>query len=96
MVFGQQGWEIGWDAPVITFSARFPMKQIPRFSALLILSLSLCGCGAIGEKGGSISAAYGAMAILSFLILLGYCFSSAAKQHWFLLLLASVLTVNGG
>ena len=70
------------------------MKRLSGIFAVLLFCFS--GCSTVGEKVSGLSAVYAVMAFLSLLILLGYCFSAAAKQHWFLLLLASVLVVNSG
>lgn len=60
----------------------------------LIPLLFLSGCNAIGDKTGSLSVIYAATAILSLLMLIGYCCVAKKKDPWFLLLFTSVLIVN--
>ncbi len=70
-------------------------KTLSRISPLF-LTLLLSGCSAIGDKAASLSVIYGAAAILSLLLLVGYCFVAPKKDTWYLLLFASVLVVNIG
>lgn len=72
------------------------MKRLLGLLGFLMIPLCVTGCAPSGETLAGISIVYAVMALLSLLILMGYCFSSVAKQHWILLLLASVLVVNGG
>lgn len=71
------------------------MKKL-HLGLLVPLVMILSGCSAIGEKTASVSLIYGAAAVLSFLLLIGYCCAIRKKDGWFLLLLASVLVVNLG
>ena len=63
---------------------------------LPLLGLLLTGCSALGEKSASLSVVYGVTAILSLLLLLGYCTIAKKRDLWYLLLFASVLVVNIG
>ena len=40
---------------------------------LLSMIVCLSGCNAIGEKSASLTIVYGAAAVLSFLLMIGYC-----------------------
>ena len=60
---------------------------------LLVL---LSGCSKIGDKDASLSIIYGATAILSLLLLIGYCSIAIKKDIWFFVLFTSVLVVNIG
>ncbi len=66
----------------------------------LLIPLLLCsGCAAVGEKSASLSIIYAAAAVLSLLILVGYCIEFRARlktQTWFIVLFSSVLIVNIG
>jgi len=67
------------------------------FTGLAMLPLLLLsGCSMIGEKSGNLSAIYCITALLSLLMLIGYCFIAKKKSPWFLLLFASILVVNVG
>lgn len=72
------------------------MKRPSLYLTALLLLWTLSGCTAIGEKTASTSVIYGAIAILSFLLLIGYHFLVPKKEVWFLLLFASVLVVDIG
>ena len=61
--------------------------------ALLIL---LTSCGAVGDKSASMSIIYGITAVVSFLLLIGYCVLIKKKDVCFLLLFSSVFVVNIG
>lgn len=71
-----------------------------RFSAaifpLTLFFLFLPGCTAIGDKTANLSVIYGVTAVLSLLLLIGYCAVVKKKDIWFLLLFTSVLVVNIG
>lgn len=60
-----------------------------------LLPLLLIGCGT-AEKGVSLTAVYGAMAVLALLLLIGYCVFFPKKDPWFLLLFVSIAVVNSG
>jgi len=62
----------------------------------LLAAMLLAGCGHIGDKAASISVIYGAAAVLSLLLLAGYCALAKKRSLWYLLLFASVLVVNIG
>ncbi len=63
---------------------------------LLLLIFGLTGCNPIGDKTASFTIIYGVTAVLSLLLLIGYCFFVRKKNVWFLLLFSSVLVVNIG
>lgn len=63
---------------------------------LLILILSLTGCNAVGDKGGSLTYIYGVAAVLSLLLLVGCIALVRKKRAWFITLFSSVLVVNVG
>ena len=71
-------------------------KMVASLPILLVLILSLFGCGTTGEKIASISILYGAMAVCSLLLFIGYCSVVRKGNPWFLLLFSSVLVVNAG
>lgn len=71
-------------------------RSLTGLCALSPVLLLLAGCGPIGAKAASLSAIYGAAAILSLLLLVGYCCVAPRKDKWYLLLFASVLVVNTG
>lgn len=65
----------------------------------LSLLLALSGCTRVGDKTASLSIIYAAAAVLSLVILVGYCsvFRKTFKNHlWFVLLFLSVTVVNIG
>lgn len=61
-----------------------------------MLIFLLTGCSQLGNRTANISIIYGIAAVLSLLILIGYCSFVAQKEVWFLLLFASVFIVNTG
>ncbi len=63
---------------------------------LPFLTFLLSGCSTIGDKSASMSIIYGVAAVLSLLLLIGYCCFITKKEIWFLLLFASVFVVNAG
>ena len=71
-------------------------RNLARISPLLLLMLWLTGCGFNGEKATSTSVIYGVAAVLSLLLLVGYCGLVKKKDLWYLLLFASVMVVNIG
>lgn len=56
----------------------------------------LTGCGSIGDKAAGLSAVYAVAAIVSMLLLIGYCAVMKKREPWYLLLFASVMVVNIG
>ena len=73
------------------------MKKIianPGF--ILLVCILFTGCGPVGEKNTSLSIIYCVAAVLSLLLLIGYCRLAHPKDVWFLLLFSSVLVVNIG
>ena len=75
---------------------RFMQKKIASITVLLLTLFSLSGCSEIGSKTTSMSVIYGATAVLSLLLLLGYCAIMRKREFWFLLLFSSVVIVNAG
>ncbi len=63
---------------------------------LLLLLLSLSGCSAIGDKMASISIIYSVTAVISLLLLIGYCCFVRKKDVWCLFLFSCVFVVNAG
>ena len=73
------------------------MRSKPVFIPILApVMLLLAGCSPIGEKSASVSVIYGAAALLSLLLLAGYCAVAKKRDPWYLLLFSSVLVVNIG
>lgn len=62
----------------------------------LFLILNLCGCGAVGDKNGSLSNIYATNATLSLLLLVMCVWVVRKKSIWFITLFSSVLVVNIG
>ena len=71
-------------------------KTVVCFAPISLFLLSLTGCNAIGDKSGSLSMIYGITALLSLLLLIGYCCIGKKRIPWFVLLFSSVLVVNIG
>lgn len=67
-----------------------------KFSTLLCLTLSLCGCSAIGDKTTNMSVIYVVTTLLSLLMFISYCLSIKKKEKWLILLFASIFVVNVG
>ena len=94
------GFGVGW----LLFEGCKGLKGdcIPMFkkcigaSLFLMLPGLLCGCGVIGSKSFSLSVVYAACAVVSLILLCGYCLFERKKDGFFLLLLSSVLIVNSG
>ena len=71
-------------------------RSLASLSPLPLSMLFLAGCGPTGEKAASIAVVYGVSAILSLLLLVGYCRIARKRDSWYLLLFVSVLIVNIG
>ena len=71
-------------------------RSLAGLSTMSLVLLLLAGCGPIGEKTASLSVIYGAAAVFSLLLLVGYCCIADQKDNWYLLLFTSVLVVNSG
>ena len=71
-------------------------RSLASLSPLTLCMLFLSGCGPIGEKAASMAVVYGVSAVLSLLLLVGYCRIAKKRDSWYLLLFASVLVVNIG
>lgn len=67
-----------------------------KISFILFFLLSLSGCGKIGDKTSSLTLIYGAVAAISFVLLLSYLFFIREKRLWFTVLFVSVSVVNTG
>lgn len=63
---------------------------------LLFLALYLTGCCPVGSKSGSPLVVYGAAAVISLALLIGYIRIVRKKNVWFITLFSSVLVVNTG
>lgn len=72
------------------------MKKSLSIPLLFCLMCSLTGCGITGVKTTGLTIIYATAAVLSLLILVGYCAVVKKKSLWFLLLFSSVLVVNLG
>ena len=72
------------------------MKKIFAGICAILLPFILVGCSKTGNDGASAAIIYGAAALLSFFLLICYCFIERKRDKWFLLLFASVLVVNIG
>jgi len=72
------------------------MKKLFMGACALWLPLILTGCSKASNEGASISIIYGATAVLSLALLIGYLCIDRKRDRWFLLLFSSVLVVNIG
>jgi len=72
------------------------MKKKGFAAAILFLLIFLTGCSTIGTKEADLSVVYAVTAVLSLLLLAGYCGLIHKKDLWFLLLFSSVFIVNAG
>ena len=73
------------------------MKKTILLVAVLFMMLSFfSGCAPIGDKTMNISIIYGAMSVISLLLLIAYRFLIKKRTPWFYLLFSSVLIVNIG
>ena len=70
-------------------------RVIQGILAVLLLGM-LCGCTQIGQKTASLSVIYIAAAVLSLLLMVGYCVLVKKKEIWMLLLFGAVVVVNLG
>ncbi|MBP3493932.1 MAG: hypothetical protein J6J83_04905 [Oscillospiraceae bacterium] len=71
------------------------MKKLPAMLAgILFLIMTLSGCGAVGDKSGSLTALYGVTAALATVLLVGYCVLVRKKEMWVLFLFFCVTVVN--
>lgn len=62
----------------------------------VLLAFSLTGCSKIGSKAESISAIYGATAIISLLLFIAYIIFMKKKEKWLYVLFSSILVVETG
>lgn len=72
------------------------MKKIFAGICAVWLPCILSGCGKAESDGASAAIIYGAAALLSLFLLIGYCVIDRKRDKWFLLLFSSVLVVNIG
>lgn len=72
------------------------MKKIFTGVCAVWLPLILTGCSKAESDGASAAIIYGAAALLSLFLLIGYCMIDRKRDKWFLLLFSSVLMVNTG
>lgn len=71
-------------------------RSFARSFLLPLIPILLTGCHGIGDKAASMAVVYGVSAVLSLLLLVGYCRIAKKRDSWYLLLFASVLVVNIG
>lgn len=71
-------------------------KKLLLLSTVGLLLLTQTGCSPIGQKSASLTIIYAAAAVLSLLLLIGYCCLVPKRDPWFLLLFASIFVVNLG
>ncbi|MBQ4527634.1 MAG: hypothetical protein II998_06150 [Clostridia bacterium] len=71
-------------------------KTIAAIVLLVLVCFAFSGCSTIDNKSTSGSVIYAVMVMLSFLLLLGYCFFIKKREPWFVLLFSSVLIANAG
>ena len=71
-------------------------KRFCGMAFLLLMPFLLTGCGRIGEKTASISVIYGVMAVLSLLLLIGYCCVKHKRSAWTFIVFCAVTVVNCG
>ena len=73
------------------------MKTILKSIGIVLpLLFSFTACGPIGEKSASMIIIYGVTAVLSLLLLIGYCCLVQKKNLWYLLLYSCVFIINAG
>ncbi len=72
------------------------MKKVLTSAFAVCLPFILTGCSQTAGDGASATIIYGAAAMLSLLLLIGYCLIERKRDPWFLLLFSSVLVVNIG
>ncbi|MBQ8836126.1 MAG: hypothetical protein IJ002_01295 [Clostridia bacterium] len=72
------------------------MKKFLLTATALSAMLLLSGCSPMGDKALTMSAAYIATAVLSVIMLIGYCSLIRKKEKWMMLLFASTIVVNIG
>jgi len=71
-------------------------KVFTGIPVIMLMMFLLSGCSSIGDKAASMSIIYGGTAVLSLLLLIGYCCFIKKKEVWFLLLFAAIFVVNTG
>lgn len=79
-----------------SFEGDINMKKNVAVCSALASLMILTGCSSIGNKSMSMSVIYGVTAVLSFILLMGYCSLLKKRDAWFLLLFSSVFVVNTG
>lgn len=63
---------------------------------VLLVMLSVTGCGPVGEKATSMSVIYGFITVIAVFMLCIYCAVIKKKSLWMLLLFSSIIVVNIG
>lgn len=63
---------------------------------VVLVMLSVAGCGPVGEKTTSMSVIYGFVAIIAVLMLCIYCAGIKKKNLWMLMLFSSIIVVDMG
>jgi len=71
-------------------------SYVPSIIYMLLTVLLLQGCTPIGEKNSSMSIIYGATAVFSVILFVGYFLTIKKKDIWFFVLFFSVSVVNIG
>lgn len=71
-------------------------KKLALLSTVGLLFLTQSGCSPIGQKAASFTLIYAAAAVISFILLIGYCCLVQKRDPWFLLLFSSIFVVNAG
>ena len=74
----------------------FMKKTLLGIIPILLLTLGLAVCSAMGKKAESLSMIYGAAAVISLILLIGCIYLVRQRRQWFILLFSSVLVVNIG
>ena len=63
---------------------------------VLLVMLSVTGCGPVGEKATSMSVIYGVITVIAVIMLCIYCAIIKKKNLWMILLFSSIIVVNIG
>ena len=76
---------------------RVDMKKLfANIPILLSFIFCLSGCNSIGDKSASLTIIYGTAAVLSLLLMIGYCCVVRKKNVWFIVMFSAILVVNIG
>lgn len=71
-------------------------KRLFGIVTLLLAAVGLSGCHGAGDKSTGLPIIYGAVTVVSALLLVGCLFLVRQRKAWFVLLFSSVLVVNAG